>query len=464
MKGEEILERIYGQPSIPNGHANGQARNGAAGPTQRTGKLPKDFLVYYDQMKKAFWAKNTVGEWMMWGEAQMARRLRLLGVRKTHFEDRDAHQVEELLDNIMLDQSVHFAGELAGYMSGTYHIQGHRVLITRGPAIPKPERIEFPAINALLNSLLGEERKYFDAWIKSALLALKAGSPFRPGQVLCLAGPPGCGKSLLQDLVTEMLGGRSAKPYRYLTGDTSFNSDLFRAEHLCIEDEPASVDARTRRHFAASIKGLCVNRVQSFHPKGKDSLPLTPFWRVSISVNDDQDHLMVLPQLDDSLMDKIILLGCQQATFPFQPDDLDGRKSFRQQLSAQLPGYLYWLRAWRMPVALLDQRFGCVAYQNAALKQKLQDLEPEYKLWTLIQALDVVPGGYSGWTGTAAKLENMLIKADKSSTIPRLLYYNTACGVYLERLSRLHPENIKKLSSRAGACKWHIVLPIDDDF
>ena len=38
-----------------------------------------------------------------------------------------------------------------------------------------------------------------------------------------------------------MFGGRAARPYQFMSGLTSFNSDLFEAEHLMIEDEQASL-------------------------------------------------------------------------------------------------------------------------------------------------------------------------------------------------------------------------------
>src|ERR1044072_624830 len=464
MPQDEYVNRLYGRQQETNTNTNGHVNGSQQARAKRNGSLPEDYPAVYDQAKKLFWDKNSRGEWMAYGEAQFQRKLSFIGVQKEATKADGMNGMQYAMTEIMEEKSVHFAGELAGYPVGSYDILGNRILITRGPSIPRPQNVPFPTITCLLDSLLGAERRYFDAWIKSALNAMKAGSPFRPGQVLGIAGPAGCGKSLLQDLITEILGGRSGKPYRYLIGATTFNSDLFRAEHLVIEDEPASLDGRSRRHFAGALKGLCANRVQSFHPKGKDSMPLTPFWRVSISVNDDQDHLMVLPPLDESLMDKIILLRASQAVFPYDADDLDGRKAYREQLSAELPGYLFWLRAWKMPAAMRDKRNGCIAYQNPDLKRMLEDLEPEHKLWVLIQALGVIPKGFEGWTGTSGKLELLLREKDRSGDVARTLYYNTACGVLLDRLNKLYPENVIKKSVGHRQHVYQIIVPDDDTF
>lgn len=464
MRGSEIVEKLRGNGKKATPEPKPAP---APAPTPRAksdGKLPPDFPCYYDKTKKAFWAKDRLGEWTEHSEAQLSRLLRSVGVKKDEYTVEGLHLVEQAILTIMHEKNVHYAGEVAGYPVGMYEISGRRVLITRGPKLVKPQEGPFPTIRGFLDSLLGEERRYFDAWCKSALLSLKAGSPFRPGQVLCLAGSTGCGKSLLQDLVTEILGGRSAKPYRYLIGETTFNGDLIQAEHLCIEDEPASVDLRTRRHFAQAIKGLCANRIQSFHPKGKDAMTVPPFWRVTISVNDDQEHLMVLPPLDDSLADKVILLRAKQAKFPYGPEDLGGRQQYRKKLSDELPGYLYWLRNWKLPASFQDQRFGCTAYQNEELKSMLSDLEPEHKLWTLIRALNVVPFGHVGWSGEASKLDVLLRNADRSGAVEKLLRYNTACAVYLERLSRLYPQNVIKKGAGGRKTQWQIILPDEEDF
>jgi len=53
----------------------------------------------------------------------------------------------------------------------------------------------------------------------------------------------------MQKILTPILGGRAARPYRYMIGTTDFNSDLFLAEHLMIEDEAAATDISSRKHF-----------------------------------------------------------------------------------------------------------------------------------------------------------------------------------------------------------------------
>jgi hypothetical protein len=422
-------------------------------------RLPKDFRCHYDQAKGAFWSVNGRGEWCDYSEPQLKRLLRSHGVMQAKKDDGSLSDVEHALLSIQQHSSCHFAGEVAGYTPGMYDICGHRVLVVRGPRIPVPVQKPFPTLKTFISQLLGEEEKYLHAWLKSGLLSLKAGPPFRPGQMLAIAGKAGCGKSLMQDVLTEIFGGRSAKAYKFLTEKTEFNRDLFRAEHLVIEDDAASVDMRSRRHLAASVKQIVANKVHAFHPKGRDAIMLSPFWRMSFTLNNDADHLMVLPPLDDTLLDKVILLQANQATFPFSSDEPDGAKRFRQQLSAELPGYLWWLRRWPLPADLQHSRYGCRAYQNEELAANLRDMAPEMKLWTMLQGLGIVPSGYTGWEGTSTQLEQALIEKDRSGIIGRLLYFPTACGVYLASLEKTFPEHVTKLRTVKRVAVWRITIP-----
>jgi hypothetical protein len=114
-----------------------------------------------------------------------------------------------------------------------------------------------------------DQRPYVYGWLKVApkasecwKMAARAGA--------AIAAERDCGKSLVQRYSLS-LGGRAAKPYRYMSGATEFNSDLFGAEHLMVEDEVPSTDIRTRRIFGARIKDFMANELQSCHAKQRQA-------------------------------------------------------------------------------------------------------------------------------------------------------------------------------------------------
>ena len=174
-----------------------------------------------------------------------------------------------------------------------------------------------------------------------------------------------------------------------MISDATFNSDLFTAEHLMIEDEAASTQLSVRRQFGSMLKNMIVNEHQSLHRKGRDALMVSPFWRVSITVNDEPENLMVLPPIDESLRDKITLLKAFVPEFPYTVDNMEGRRQFRTQLSAELPAFLRYLQTYKIPAASANQRYGVAAFQDAELMQELEELSPEYKLLAIIDRLQI---------------------------------------------------------------------------
>lgn len=435
-------------PPGTNGKTNGTPAKPYAFPT------PEEFDAFYFSTKKTFWLQNLRKEWMEVTEGALRRFLKAKGYRTEVLIDGRNHQLDDAILSIQYERDVHYAGPLAGFEAGEVLNCGSKILVTRSAAALKPRKGPFNTIHDFFGELLGEKVLYFWAWLKAARESMEEGFPFRPGQVLVLVGPNQCGKSLAQSLITEALGGRGAKPYRYLSGRTDFNADLFGAEHLYMEDEVSATDLKTRRQFGESIKNLVASEVQSCHGKSKEAISLSPFWRVSISLNDNPESLLVLPPLEEGLADKIIMLRAFRVPFPYAQDDLTGRRRYRQQLTEDLPGFLHWLKSWKIPPELKCQRFGVKHFHEPLLLQLLDSLSPELKLLSLIDTLGIVNGYPWRWEGSASDLESKLRDQDRSGQVDKLLYFSSACGVYLGRLARKRPLRVKEKPRSGDERGW----------
>lgn len=431
------------------GHSNTRPAGDAAetdAPTQappRT-KKSKEPVAFFDSSRGTFWTKNSRGDWIQFSEASLKRLLKYKHF--SEFTDRDglAAVLDKELLTMQHEQDVSYAGAIAGYGIGLQTVCGNRVLVTTGPRLLTPKDGDWFNLRKFVEQLLGDQVRVFYGWAKAALRSLYGGPPWRPGQMLALAGPPGSGKSLLQNLLTEMLGGRIGKPYRYMIGETAFNSDLLQAEHLMIEDEPASTDLRIRRHFGSQLKNMIVNEVQSMHGKGRDAMAVTPYWRVSISLNDEPENLMVLPPLDDSLCDKLTLLRARPFDPPYAADDINARNKWRARLSLELPAFAAWLRAWRVPAAMVNVRYGVNAFQDELLVKALHETSPEFALLELIDSLQIWNIDREPFVGTATEVQEALQAKDRHGRVGKLLYYASSCGTYLGRLCHKCPSRVKQ--------------------
>jgi hypothetical protein len=245
-----------------------------------------------------------------------------------------------------------------------------------------------------------------------------------------------------------------------MSGATPFNGELFGAEHLMIEDECGSTDLRTRREFGAKIKDFTVNQVQSCHAKNRQAVSLKPFWRLSISLNDEPENLMILPPIDESLTDKIILLRANRQPMPMDTSTSEGHALFWQALVAEIPAFVDHLLRWDIPVELRSQRFGITHFHHPALLASIDALSPEIRLLSLIDS--VLFADHSVLDGnlqlTAEDIEQRLINSNMGYEARRLLSWSNACGTYLGRLANKQPDRIKQ--DRTGKMRrWILYYP-----
>src|SRR4051812_29740549 len=132
----------------------------------------------------------------------------------TEIKDTGLKAGDNELLTAQLENYVDYAGPLAGYPIGMFATSGgKRVLVTSEtrPIEPKKGRLEW--INRFIDNLLSNsdgQVEYLLLWLKFALESISDGA-FRPLPMLVLAGEAGCGKSFLQLIITELVGGRSAK-------------------------------------------------------------------------------------------------------------------------------------------------------------------------------------------------------------------------------------------------------------
>jgi hypothetical protein len=401
--------------------------------------------AFYDSTRKEFVMRNSAGRWLSHPAQQFRMLLKTSGIAP------DNYTADGILSRVIDTRDVLYTGSLAGHPAGFYEANGVRMLVTEGPRILTPKAGTWTTIRRLVDGLLGADDEHgeiqvltFCHWLASGFSSVSAGQ-WRPGQILALAGPIGCGKSLLQRLITECLGGRSADAFRYLSGNTQFNRDLFGAEHLVIDDAQASTDFRTRLQMAAHLKEIAVGRDHSCHGKGRDAVNLRPLWRASLSLNDEGECLLVLPPLRADIADKIHLLRCHAPAAPFPTGTPDAMADYWRTLVAELPAFLHHCMTVQPPADRQDSRFGIRAFHHPDLVLALEEQSPEVVLLELAD-LELWQDATSiAWEGTARDLEARLLGANSKvrEQARRLLTWGHACGTYLGRLAKNQTDRVE---------------------
>lgn len=419
-------------------------------------RLPQPKAYRLRNSEAYFWP-TADAKWGRFSEKSLRRQLIISSKGSPKKAAGSLSQVDQQLAVIDTQNLVDYAGPVAGHSAGVLLFNGAKILVTEGPKLVQPLPGAWPMLAGLFAGMLGGEDTTqlfsFFAWLKVADATIRR-AHFQPGQSLVLAGPKDSCKSLVQALITVALGGRAAKPARYISGASDFNRELVRAEHWLIEDELVAATPRERAHLSARIKELTVNEGFSAHGKGDDALLLHPIRRLTISLNDSPDALSNLPPFDEGVGDKIMLLRVRKPGIAL-PGTIEEREAFLAALIAELPAFFAHLQAWDIPEALRDKRFGVQTFHHPELLGELRQTTPEYRLFELIcKDLQCHPG--ETWEVSATDLEAEL--AQRYPAAMRTLCTASPMSTLLARLEVLHPTLVRKTrTSRARL--WQLSRP-----
>jgi hypothetical protein len=422
-----------------------------------TGATLAEQSIFFSGASRSWWVRTTAGSFVEMDKTMIVKELIRLGL-SPKVKDDGLSEIDEFLLRAN-KEPVCYSGPLAGHKAGPIDHPNGRILVTQPckPLLGVDEPC--PTIMEWLNQLCGnDQQQYFTLliWMHFRRRALLTNT-WRPGQLLVLAGPRGCGKSFLQSkIITPLLGGRIARPYRYMHGGTEFNAELFAAEHLCIEDESPARDLHSRRTLGNHVKSMLFAAVQSCHPKGRTPINITPIWAMSLSVNEEPENLMVLPPIDDALTDKLIILKCRKPEPP--PGHPEEMQALLMMAKRELPAFANYLDTLPIPHDYTEPRTGLIHYHNPEILEVLQGLSPEAKLDQLVTAAFFQDS--TEWEGKALELETALTRRDSpwQHEAQRLFTFNTACGVYLARLAAAMPDRYRKRTIH-GEHRWRIRAP-----
>lgn len=419
--------------------------------------------LFFDAGKNSFWGPNHNGGWTPFTERTAVMRLDTrYGVSsKTAKGDRYS-AADRVLDQIRDEHLVVYAGRVAGADAGIKGEGANRYLVTASPYLPEPVEGDWSDIRVLAERLFGEEQlPYVYGWHKHACtgLYLKKNTF---SQAFFMAGPAGCGKSFWQhQVVTPMLGGNSARPIQYLVGETSFNSDLIAAEHLMIEDDHSSIGYAARRQLGTGIKNLVANQLQRAHGKGKDGIAVRSRHWLTGSINDEAENMSTMPELDDSIMDKLILLWCRRAIDSEWPGAFSAVQALQERVNEQIPAFVWWLlNSYQIPETLKDDRFGVTAYQNEELVKRIDSAKPANELEDLIDVRYQSAFEDKGYVITDhLTLQRELMEDDRTGLDAKKFFRNDyrKMSAMLAALSKHKPEKFcQPITTRLKPIPWVI--------
>lgn len=333
-----------------------------------------------------------------------------------------ASMVEKALAFIDLHQFVSGAASCAFYPHGVFKHNGKPILNTHRIDALKPAAEstvwgpdgKFPFLSEFLSGFFSPSQPQLDrflAWLQYFYRSCLHREP-RNGHGIVIAGPVNVGKTFLNRGVIGGLVGGCAEANAYLTQTDNFNSELFDHALWVVDDGSVTTSATMKRLFSESVKRTIASREHRVNEKFRRAV-MTPWQgRICITCNDDAVSIGQIPNLDGSILEKLMLFraGPRQIEFKTQPE-------MEKILKAELPFFARWLLDWVTPAHCLegaDPRFGVVAYCEPSL-QRTSNLSSAVSAFAEILTKWLTDyfaeegRGRDAWVGTATELRLAMI-------------------------------------------------------
>lgn len=336
--------------------------------------------VYFDG--KNYWEMQA-GRWETSVRADICLRLKGRGLSDRCAKGQTQSDVERVLDHIQQVNRVQGAAPLINYAPGLVDLQGRRILNIQDlmPTQPKEgtgnPADDFPWMWQFLNGLFPHpELKPLDhmlAWLKRSYQVVLNHKRYM-GQAVFLCGPKNNGKTLLcLRIIAPLMGNRIGNPIDFMTGETSFNSELFGAALLAVNDEDSPNSENSRKRMLARLKGLVVNPSHKYHAKFEK--PVTIDWtgRIFVTLNDDPGSVGMLMEVERNTADKQNFFASQayQGEYNGKKGEFPPQDELEKIIERELPLFAWWLlNIYVVPGDIIvNDRMGVKSYFDPRILQ-----------------------------------------------------------------------------------------------
>lgn len=187
----------------------------------------------------------------------------------------------------------------------------------------------------------------------------------RSGHNLFLSGPVNVGKTFVNRGVIGgiMNGYREAK--EYLMGEDVFGAELFSVAHWVVDDGTMSNSLAAHRRWGEMIKRMAANSTFRFHEKFRTPQQVEWQGRVCCTLNNDEESARLMPDLERSILDKIMLFRVtDEPTIEFKEFSV-----MQRILENELPYFARFLLDWKTPEhCILYRNPGVIDYRFGGIK------------------------------------------------------------------------------------------------
>lgn len=342
--------------------------------------------IYYDG--QMYWQRDDSGNWSAFNGPQISRRMSVMFGLSAEAKKGQSSEVAQAITSVENCKRVDgafpclFVKEEVVRDGTQSYLNIGRAKCLEGTGQKREWGDGFPWLASYFNGLFDEKQLgVFLSWYSHFFNNARVGKPKR-GQALFICGPASAGKTLLSQKIIGASVGGFQEATRYILGETSFNEQLFYAPVWAVDDATAGTDSKKYALYSQMVKKFVANPSQEFHPKFKKAVTHKFNGRLITTLNDDPQSQAMFPQVEGTLLDKIVALIARSPGVSFC--------GCEEKIDTELPYFLDYLSHWVLPDWLATKpeevsRFGMDAWHNPELLSAARDVSASAGLFEVLE-------------------------------------------------------------------------------
>jgi hypothetical protein len=350
--------------------------------TQKVGKAAE---MYWTD-GKAYWTRYATEKWRDHQTEAAKRHLKVSGkcsdkIRK----GQQGSEIDKILVYIDNNRRVDAAVPMLFEKEEIIPYNGKEYLNTNTKKAMAPaedgDPKHWPWIhNFIFNGLDGEQEgipayEFFLGWFRRLWLTAYLGNP-QQGQSIILAGEAHTGKSFVSKCLVGVAMGGSAITEDLLLQKTKFNSQAAECAIWRCDDAISEGDYKTKQTLAASLKAMASNPEVLYHPKYMTPTQLPFKGRVILTCNVDPESLKILPFLDGTIKDKLMLFRISPT---YNPHFFSTNTENENRVLQELPHFLRWLMDYKVHPGVIDPNYPRFEIKSFHHKQLVDEANSEQR-------------------------------------------------------------------------------------
>jgi len=375
-------------------------------------------------------------------------------------------EVDQAVVRVQEEKRISAALPFVHFPAGPIKLRGNQVINTAKAECMQPavEKVHhwgrrFPWLKQFLEELFGEEQlPYFIAWAQRFYLGGLVQKP-ELGQALFLVGPTTCGKTLISTFILAEAVGGYMDATEFIVEGSSFSGSYLEAPIMAVDDGEPTSNRNAKTKYSARIKKVVANPGLLYNAKYAKEGLVDWRGRIIVTLNDDPSSLKMLPELQESLMDKLLVLKVHRQKKKFPP-----ASELEPMILGELPYFLSYLVHLRPQGEVVgNSRFGVKSFIHEELRQEALSSSQDHAFMEILtlyfSEYSVEHPDKTYWEGSATELVSELTKCELTRGLMKD-YTPIRVGRNLGTLISLSLPILRKRSRQSVL--WRIPLDLGD--